>query len=77
VLQQRVKDRPQTTINLGHYQSATDAAKVRDFYIKHKGLDEPLNYPDFDYDKWIPPRMSSGEYNSYIAEILKEKLLQD
>jgi hypothetical protein len=77
VLQRHVKDMPQRTIKLGHYDSAEDAAKVRDFYIVHKGLDEPLNFPDFAYDKWIPPRMSSGEYNEHIAEILKEKLLSD
>lgn len=77
VLQQSTKDMPQRTIKLGHYDSAEDAAKVRDFYIVHRGLDEPLNFPDFDYEKWIPPRMSSGEYNQHIAEILREKLLRE
>jgi len=77
VLQQRVKDKPERTLDLGRYASAEIAAKVRDFYIVHHGLDEPLNFPDFDYDKWIPPRMTSGQYNEHIAKILREKLLQD
>jgi hypothetical protein len=83
VLQHRVKDarRPKETplrkIDLGQYDSAEDAAKVRDFYIVHEGLDEPLNFPEFDYDKWIPPRTTSGEYNEHIAKILREKLLKD
>ena len=76
-LQQRVKDKPVRTIKLGHYDSPEDAAKVRDFYIVHRRLDEPLNFPDFDYDKWIPPRVSSGEYNQHIVEILREKLLSE
>jgi hypothetical protein len=77
VLQRHVKNMPERTISLGHYHSTAEAAKVRDFYIVHKRLDEPLNFPDFDYDKWIPPRTTSGEYNEHIAEILKEKLLKD
>ena len=77
VLQYRVGDAPIQTTKLGHYDSAEDAAKVRDFYIVNKGLDEPLNFPDFDYENWIPPRMSSGEYNEQIAAILKEKLMRD
>jgi len=77
MLQQRVKDKPPRTVKLGHYENAEMAARVRDFYILHKKLDEPLNFPDFDYENWIPPRMSSGEYNQHIAEILKEKLLSD
>jgi hypothetical protein len=52
-------------------------ARVRDFYIIHRELDETLNYPDFDYDDWLPPRTVSGEYNEHIARILREKLLQD
>ncbi len=77
VIQRRVKDKPVETIKLGQYDNPQDAAKVRDFYIVHKGLDEPLNFPDFDYDKWIPPRMSCGEYNEHIAKILSEKLLRE
>lgn len=77
VLQQRVKDEAPRTISLGHYNSSEEAAKVRDFYIVHKGLEEPLNFPDFDYDKWIPPRTTSGEYNEHVAEILREKLLKE
>jgi hypothetical protein len=64
-------------IDLGDYPDAEVAAKVRDFYIFHKGLDEPLTHPDFDYEDWIPPRTTSGEYNERIAEILKEKLLSE
>ena len=77
VLQRTVKDKPQQAIDLGQYENAQDAAKVHDFYVVHKKLDEPLNFPEFDYDKWIPPRTKSGEYNEHIAEILKEKLLRD
>ena len=77
VLQQHVKDAPTRTIKLGHYDRAEDAAKVRDFYIIAKGFDEPLNFPDFDYKNWIPPRMSSGDYNEHIAAILKEQLMRE
>ena len=77
VLQQRIKDMPTRTIDLGRYDSPEVAAKVRDFYIVHKGLDEPLNFPDFDYEKWIPPRTTSGAYNEHVAKILEEKLLHD
>jgi len=77
VLQRSVKDKPRWTIDLGQYQYAEDAARVHDFYVVNKGLDEPLNFPDFDYDKWIPPRTKSGQYNKHIAEILKEKLLRE
>ena len=48
-----------------------------DFYVVHRGLNEPLNYPEFDYENWIPPRTRSGKYNELIARILEEKLLQD
>lgn len=77
VFQQDAKDRPARTVELGHYESAEIAGKVRDFYVVHKKLDEPLNFPDFDYDTWIPPRTTSGEYNEHIAKILEEKLLND
>ncbi len=76
-LQRRVKDRPARKIDLGRYDSPEIAAKVRDFYVVYRGLDEPLNFPDFNYDKWIPPRTSSGDYNEHIAEILREKLLSE
>jgi hypothetical protein len=77
VLQQKVPDRPQKMLDLGHYATTDEAAKVRDFYIVHKKIDEPLNFPEFDYHKWIPPRTTSGEYNEHIAEILKRALLTD
>ena len=64
-------------IDLGEYDSPEIAAKVRDFYVFHTGLDEPLTHPEFDYEDWIPPRTKSGEYNEHIAKILKEKLLSD
>ena len=76
-LQQRIKDRPERKIELGRYDSPEIAAKIRNFFIVHRGLDEPLNFPDFDYDKWIPPRTTSGDYNQHIAEILKKKLLSE
>jgi hypothetical protein len=71
------KPPPQPQLHLGHYDSPETAARVRDFYVVHKGLDEPLNFPDFDYQDWIPPRTTEGEYNEHIAKILEEKLLDD
>ncbi len=76
-LQRSVENKTTRTIRLGHYTTAEEAAKVRDFYVYHQKIDEPLNYPDFDYENWIPPRMTSGEYNEHIAMILREKLLKD
>ena len=76
-LEQLVRQPREPKIDLGHYDSEEMAAKVHDFFVVHKGLDEPLNYSQFDYDKWIPPRTSSGEYNEHIAKILKEKLMKD
>lgn len=64
-------------LSLGRYESAEIAAHVRDFYVYHHKLNEPLNFPDFDYERWIPPKTVSGEYNKHIAEILREKLLKD
>lgn len=69
--------RPPRRLHLGHYASPEIAARVHDFYVFHKRLDEPLNYPDFDYNRWIPPRTIDGEYNEQIAAILKEKLLEE
>ncbi|MBN1591132.1 MAG: hypothetical protein JW888_16580 [Pirellulales bacterium] len=68
---------PSKEIDLGQYESTETAARVRDFFIVHRSLDEPLNYPDFDYQRWIPPRTTSGEYNEQIAAILREKLLKE
>ena len=62
---------------LGNYESSEIAARVRDFYVVHHKIDEPLNFPDFDYDRWIPPKTTSGEYNEHIAAILREKLLRE
>jgi len=76
-LGQLVKDVPEGKINLGHYESEEVAAKVRDFFVVHQGLDEPLNFPDFDYEKWIPPKTTSGQYNEHVAQILKEKLMKE
>ncbi len=76
-VQRSTTDMPERTVTLGHYDSSEDAAKVRDFYVFHHHLDEPLNFPDFDYEKWIPPRTSSGEYNDHIAKILSKKLLSE
>ena len=64
-------------IHLGRYESAEMAARVRDFYLYHQKIDEPLNFPEFDYEKWIPPRTIDGQYHPRIAEILKEKLLKE
>src|SRR3990172_6758244 len=82
VLQPRLPERtpretPRPEIDLGHYETPEIAARVRDFYIFHRGLDETLNYPEADYERWIPPRTTSGEYNEHIAAILREKLLKE
>ena len=77
-LEQTVTSVPQRPkVDLGHYATPEDAARVHDFYVIHQGLHEPLHYPDFDYEHWIPPRMTSGEYHPVIARILREKLLRD
>ncbi len=74
-LLRRVPSQP--TLDLGEYDDDEMAARVRDFYVYHKGLDEPLNFPDFDYESWIPPRTTSGQYNPHVAAILKDKLLEE
>jgi hypothetical protein len=77
-IEQFVRNIPERAdFDLGQYDSPEIAARVRDFYIFHKELNEPLSDPEFDYESWIPPRTTSGEYNERIAEILKEKLLGD
>jgi hypothetical protein len=77
-LEQFVREIPERLeIDLGQYESPEIAAKVRDFYLFHMGVDEPLADPDFDYANWIPPRTTSGEYNEHIARILREKLLSE
>jgi hypothetical protein len=77
-LEQFVREIPERLeIDLGRYESPEIAAQVRDFYVYHMGVDEPLTHPDFDYESWIPPRTTSGEYNEHIARILREKLLRD
>jgi hypothetical protein len=70
-------EHPPPVPDLGQYDDPQTASRVRDFYIYHAGLDRPLADPDFDYDHWIPPRMTSGQYNEHVAEILKEKLLEE
>ena len=70
-------EQPRNEIDLGQYESPETAARVRDFYVVHRGLDEPLNYPEDDYERWIPPRTTSGEYNEHIAAILRDKLLKE
>ena len=72
-----VEDRTQPAVDLGHYDDDEVAAKVRDFYCVHQGLNEPLSFPNFDYENWIPPRTTSGEYNEHIARILREKLMEE
>ena len=64
-------------VDLGRYATREDAAKVRDYYVLAQGLKERLHYPDFNYERWIPPRTITGEYNEHIARILREKLLKD
>ncbi len=68
---------PPRRLHLGNYKSPEIAAQVHDFYVFHKCLDEPLNYPEFDYENWIPPRTVDGEYNEQIAELLRRKLLEE
>ncbi|MFH1919659.1 MAG: hypothetical protein ABIP48_07250 [Planctomycetota bacterium] len=77
-IEQFVREIPdRVPIDLGQYDSPEIAAKVRDFYVFHTGLEEPLSDPDFDYESWIPPRTTSGEYNEHIARLLREKLLRE
>ncbi|NQT39568.1 MAG: hypothetical protein HQ581_18875 [Planctomycetes bacterium] len=64
-------------VDLGQYADEETTARVRDFYVVHHNLSEPLRFPDFDYQRWIPPRTVSGKYNEEIARILEEKLLGD
>ena len=77
VFEESVSRRRGPTIDLGQYETAELAAKVHDFYVLHKGLNEPLNFADFDYGRWIPPRTTTGQYNPLIADILREKLLRE
>jgi len=72
-----VEEPSRPAIMLGSYESSEIAARVRDFYVFHKQIDEPLNFPDFDYEHWIPPKTTSGEYDKHIAAILSEKLLRE
>jgi hypothetical protein len=76
-LEQFIRKLPELAVELGEYESDEIAAKVRDFYIVHEKLNQPLNYPDFDYQDWLPPRTRSGDYNEHIARILRDKLLQE
>ena len=76
-LEQFVGNVPQAGIDLGRYDTAEATAKVHDFYVIHRRLHEPLVYPDFDYEHWIPPRTTTGDYNPTIAKILSERLLRD
>ncbi|HBO44346.1 MAG TPA: hypothetical protein DD670_10525 [Planctomycetaceae bacterium] len=78
VLQHALPEKtPPRRIDLGQYETEEVAARVRDFYVVHRGLKEPLNFPEADYERWIPPRTTAGEYNEHIAAILREKLLKD
>lgn len=77
VVEQRLRAPRNESIDLGRYDSPVDAARVHDFYVISKGLKEPLNFPDFNYEKWIPPRTSNGQYNEQIAQILRDKLMRE
>ena len=77
IVQQRLRTPFDESIDLGRYDNPADAARVHDFYVLNRGLKEPLNFPDFDYEKWIPPRTTSGQYNPHIARILRDKLMRD
>jgi len=76
-LEQLVRPIPEKAIDLGEYENPEDAARVHDFFVVHAGMDEPLRYPEFDYENWIPPRTKSGQYNPIIARILREKLMRE
>jgi hypothetical protein len=76
-LEQFVRPISERTLDLGKYANAEEAARVRDFYVVHAGLNQPLNYPDFDYENWIPPRTKSGQYNPIIARILRDRLMRE
>jgi hypothetical protein len=76
-LDQFVGEVPEPKTDLGQYEDPEIAAKVHDFYVVHQKLHQPLAFPDFDYENWIPPRTVSGEYNPLIAKILRDKLLRE
>ena len=76
-LEQFVGEVPEPKIDLGQYEDPAVAAMVHDFYVVHQRLHETLAFPNFDYENWIPPRTTSGEYNPLIARILREKLLRE
>jgi hypothetical protein len=76
-LEQFLGPLPDAKPELGEYRSEEEAARVFDFYVVHRRLHFPLHYPEFDYDNWLPPRTTSGQYHPRIAEILREKLLRD
>ncbi len=76
-LEQLVRDVPDPKTFLGEYETPEIAAKVHDFFVVHRKLRQPLAYPDFDYERWIPPRTVTGEYNPLIAQILRDKLLRE
>lgn len=76
-LEQFVRKVSEIAVDLGDYESQEITARVRDFYVINRELDEPLIYPDFDYEDWLPPRTVSGEYNEHIARILRDRLLRD
>ena len=76
-LEQLVRPLAERVIDLGEYANPEDAARVHDFFVVHANIDEPLNFPDFDYENWIPPRTKSGQYNPIVARILREKLMRE
>ncbi len=77
-LEQRVQPVPERLeVDLGEYDDPETADRVRDLYLYHMGINEPLKYPNLDYENWIPPKTRSGKYNEHIAAILRRKLLRD
>ena len=59
-LEQFVRKVSEIAVDLGEYESEEVTARVRDFYVINRELDEPLIYPDFDYEDWLPPRSREG-----------------
>lgn len=59
--------------HLGYYNNETDAAQIYDYYVFHRRLKKPINFPDIDYESFIPHKCRNGNRNKYIQEILDNK----
>lgn len=58
---------------LGSYLNPEIAAQIYDYFVFHKRLSKPLNFPNINYNIFDPPKDTTGKYNKYIQEILDSK----